>query len=177
MLQRMGLTQEAAAEITSATGQGLTTLDNFDQMDKEGIKMLFTLLVCPGGADKAGHQNTGTKVSAQAQINFGLMCYHISHCTCTDCIDCAVSFASVTLVTVKKMKPQQQLEANAAPVVDFKNWPKTMEHLEKYLCQHRSVDGGPLNYCIRCYLFLEAAAGDPTYNTADSKYNNHDDEI
>ena len=69
---------------------------------------------------------------------------------------------------------KQQLEANAkdpitAPVVDFKNLPKTMENLEQYLCQHCSVDGGPLNYCIRCDLFPEAAARDPLYNTANSK--------
>ena len=180
MLQRMGLTLEAASEITSAQGQGLITLDDFAQMDKDGIKMLFYSLARPGGTDAAGNRNPGTKVSAQAQINFGLMCYYIAHRSLR--VDRNVTFAAVTLVAVKKMKPQQQLEANVkdpttAPTVDFKNWPKTMENLEQYFRQHRGVDGGPLNYCIRRDLFPEAAAGDPTYNTADSKYNNHDDEI
>ena len=67
MLQRMGLTLEAASEITSAQGQGLITLDNFAQMDKDGIKMLFYSLARPGGTDAAGNRNPGTKVSAQAQ--------------------------------------------------------------------------------------------------------------
>ncbi len=38
MLQRMALTADAATEVTSADGQGMSSIEDFAQMDKDGIE-------------------------------------------------------------------------------------------------------------------------------------------
>ena len=67
MLQRMTLSSEAGGEITSATGQGILTIVNFDEMDKEGVDLVICQLTRPGGADAAGVKNPGIKISAIGQ--------------------------------------------------------------------------------------------------------------
>ena len=79
MLTRMKLSDEAASEISSATGQGISTIVNFSEMDKEGADLVFCQLARPGGADAAGVKNPGIKISAIGQQTFGLMCYYIKH--------------------------------------------------------------------------------------------------
>ena len=41
MLIRMKLSAEAAGEITCATGQAISTIPNFAEMDKEGVDLVF----------------------------------------------------------------------------------------------------------------------------------------
>ena len=77
MLVRMKLSNEAAVEVTSNAGQGLSSIDDFAEMDKEGVELVFRQLARPGGVDAAGNRNPGIKVSAVAQLNFGLMCYYV----------------------------------------------------------------------------------------------------
>ena len=74
MLQRMKLSSEAAGEITSAMGQGILTIVNFAEMDKEGVDLVFCQLARPGGEDTAGVKNPGIRISAIGQQTFGLMC-------------------------------------------------------------------------------------------------------
>ena len=57
MLQRMKLSAEAAGEIGSATGQGISTIADFAEMDKEGVDLVFRQLACPGGVNAAGVRN------------------------------------------------------------------------------------------------------------------------
>ena len=152
-------------------------------MDKEGLTMIFKLLNCPGGFNAQGNCNVGLKIYAQAQINFAGMCFFLVYQTI--CIDCGVSCAMVTLlVAVMKMKAQRQQEdaqkdPTFIPVTDFKNWPKSMEllFLDQYVRGNWGVKGGPLSYVTRLDLFLPTVSADPGFNTARSKYNNHNDEI
>ena len=64
MLVRMKLSNEAAIEITSGTGQGITTVVGFAEMDKDGVDLMFRQLARPGGVDAAGVRNPGIKISA-----------------------------------------------------------------------------------------------------------------
>ena len=79
MIVWMELSNQAAAEVTSASGQGISSLENFSKMDKEGVELVFFQLARPGGVDAAGNRNTGIKISAGGQLNFGLMCYYVKH--------------------------------------------------------------------------------------------------
>ena len=72
MLTCMKLSAEAASEITSATGQGISTIVDFSEMDKEGVDLVFRQLAHPGGANQAGVRNPGIKISAIGQQTFGL---------------------------------------------------------------------------------------------------------
>ena len=110
MLQRMKLSAEAASETTSATGQAISTIVNFAEMDKEGVDLGFCQLACPGGANAAGVRNPGIKISAIGQQTFGLMCYYIKHKLSR--VDWAVTFVSVTFPAVKSLKAQELLERN-----------------------------------------------------------------
>ena len=60
MLQRMKLSAEAAGETTSATGQAISTIPDFAEMDKEGVDLVFRQLARPGGANAA---EPGTQAS------------------------------------------------------------------------------------------------------------------
>jgi hypothetical protein len=69
----MKLSADAAAEITSVTGQAILTIPDFAEMDKEGVDLVFFRLARPGGANAAGVRNRGVKISASGQQTFGLM--------------------------------------------------------------------------------------------------------
>ena len=79
MLVCMKLYNQAATEVTSDQGQGILSLDDFAEMDKEGVELVFRQLTRPGGVDALGNQNPGIKILAIGQINFGLMCYYVRH--------------------------------------------------------------------------------------------------
>ena len=182
MLQRMRLSAEAAAEITSATGQAILAIADFAEMDKDGVDMVFRQLARPGGVDAAGVRNPGIKISAIGQQTFGLMCYYVKHRV--NRVDRGVTFANISLAAVKKMKTQELLEKGhkdpiIVPAIDFKNWPKTMDSIEHWIRGHRGVDGSSLGYVIRKSdnLFPPTAADDPTMGAADSVYMSHDDEV
>ena len=182
MLTRMKLSAEAAGEITSATGQAISTMPDLAEMYKEGDDLVFCQLARPGGANTAGVRNPGIKISAIGQQTFGLMCYYIKHKLSR--VDRAVTFVSVTLPAVKSLKAQELLERNhkdpvTVPGIDFKNWPKTMDAIEQWIKGHRGVDGSLLGYVTRkaVNLFPEAAATDPAMGDANSTYMSHDDEV
>ena len=120
------------------------------------------------------------KISAQAQINFADVCFFLVHQVKQ--VNLVATHEIVTLAAVKKMKTQRQQEhahkdPTVIPVIDFKNWPKSMELFDQYVGGHQGVDGGPLRYVARCDLFWSTALVDPGFNTGGSKYNDHDDEI
>ncbi len=48
MLIRLGLSDEAATEITSDTGQNLSTIEDLAELGAAEIKMLFSSLKQPG---------------------------------------------------------------------------------------------------------------------------------
>jgi hypothetical protein len=182
MLQGLALSVKAATKITSADDQGMSLIEDFAKMDKEGLTMMFKLLNYPGGFNAQGNCNVGLKIYAQAQINFADMCFFLDHQT--NCIDCGVTCAMVTLVAVMKMKTRRQKEdahknPTVIPVTDSKNWPTSMELLllDQYIRGHWGVKGGPLSYVTCLDLFPPTVSADPGFNTAGSKYNNHNYEI
>ncbi len=79
MLVWMKLSNQAAVEVTLAHGQGILSLDNFSEMDKDGVELAFCQLACPGGVD------AGIKISTDGQQRFGLMMdaieqWELGHC-------------------------------------------------------------------------------------------------
>ena len=179
-LARMGFTNAAAAELTSAGGQDLSTMEEYGDLDSDGQQRLWRLMARPVGVNAAGVRDPGIKTSSKAQTNFGLMCYFINHVTKR--ADCTLGWAQVTLAQVKSMKPQMLLEATAkdpvvVPTIDMKNWPRTMESMENYIRGFLGVDKTPLTYATRVALFPPRAADDPIFGTAGSVYSSVDKEI
>ena len=79
MLTCIKLSAEATSEITSETGQEISTIPNFAEMDKERVYLVFCQLARPGGANAAGVRNPGIKILAIGQQTFGLIGYYIKH--------------------------------------------------------------------------------------------------
>ncbi len=69
MLQRMGLSVEAATKVFNVNGQNLSAVDNFLQLGDKDIETLCRVIRQPGGVNLAGNQNQGMQVSAMAETN------------------------------------------------------------------------------------------------------------
>jgi hypothetical protein len=83
MLIRLGLSTDAAEEITSATGQNLSEIADFADLgaDEIKIKMLFSSLKQPGGLTVGGARNYGIACNMVSQTNFAAMCFLCKHVT------------------------------------------------------------------------------------------------
>jgi hypothetical protein len=81
MLKRLGLSEDAAEEITSATGQNLSEIADFADLGADEIKMLFSSLKQPGGLTTGGARNYGIACNMVSQTNFAAMCFLCKHVT------------------------------------------------------------------------------------------------
>ena len=180
MLMRIGLTDEAATEITSETGQNISTIDGFADLGAPEIKMLFASLKQPGGTTDTGGRNFGIACNMVSQTNFAAMCFLCKHVTKRQ--DRPLTQGDIQLTKVKKARAMQVMEQNhtdpsVLPVYDVKNWPKTMEMVVQYIEGFRAQDGSRMSYILRQSLFAPAATSDPTYGAVGSIYGSPDEEI
>ena len=135
MLERMGFTPEAAQLVTG--DQGIDSVDELRNLDDDKASNLCRVLRRPGGTNAAGAADPGTKVSARAEDNLKLAIYYVKH---QDRVSRAVNVGEITLTNVRKLIKQRDTERNhtdpdTPPVIDCKDWPKTMEAVEEYLRQ------------------------------------------
>ena len=182
MLKRLGLSEDAAEEITSATGQNLSEIADFADLGADEIKMLFSSLKQPGGLTTGGARNYGIACNMVSQTNFAAMCFLCKHVTKRQ--DRPLTQGDILLTKVKKARAMQVMEQNhtdpsVLPVYDVKNWPKTMEMVVQYAEGFRAQDGSCLSYSyiMRPSLFAPAATSDPTYGAVGSIYFSPDEEI
>ena len=160
MLLRLGLSDEAATEITSATGQNLSEVADFAELGTSEIKMLFSSLKQPGGLTAAGNRNYGIPVNMISQTNFRAMCFLCRHITNRQ--DRVLTAGDIVLPKVKKARAMQVMEENHSdpsvlPVYDIKNWPKTMELVVQYIEGFRAQDGSRMSYIWHCWQHLRLA--------------------
>jgi hypothetical protein len=154
------------AHLSSAQGQGISSLDDFAEMDKEGAELVFCQQTRPGD---------WCELTAVGQLNFGLVYFYVHHNYRGGCL---FNFESVTLADVKRLKDQEQLKRNhkdptIVPTIDFEDWAKTMDSLEQWVRGHRGVyNNSSLGYVIRKPpdLFPPADADDPAMGAAGSIY-------
>jgi hypothetical protein len=164
MLERMGFTPEAAQLVTG--DQGIDSVDELRNLDDDKASNLCRVLRRPGGTNAAGAADPGTKVSARAEDNLKLAIYYVKH---QDRVSRAVNVGEITLTNVRKLIKQRDTERNhtdpdTPPVIDCKDWPKTMEAVEEYLRQFRGVNDVPLSYVVRIALAPKPAVTDPATN-------------
>ena len=67
MLQRLGLSDEAATKVCNVNGQNLSAVDNFLQLGDKDIETICRVIRRPGGVNLAGNQKQGMQVSAMAE--------------------------------------------------------------------------------------------------------------
>ncbi len=67
ILQRMGLSVEAATEVCNVNGQNLSAVDDFLQLGDNDNETLCRVIRRPGGVNLAGTMNQGMQVSAMVE--------------------------------------------------------------------------------------------------------------
>eukprot|EP00804_Cyclotella_cryptica_P003089 CCRYP_006074-RA/>CCRYP_006074-RA protein AED:0.29 eAED:0.04 QI:0/0/0/0.75/0.33/0.5/4/0/1079 len=164
MLERMGFTPEAAQLVTG--DQGIDSVDELRNLDDDKASNLCRVLRRPGGTNAAGAADPGTKVSARAEDNLKLAIYYVKH---QDRVSRAVNVGEITLTNVCKLIKQRDTERNhtdpdTPPMIDSKDWPKTMEAVEEYLRQFRGVNDVPLSYVVRIALAPKPVLTNPATN-------------
>ena len=179
MLQRMGLSVEAATEVCYVNGQNLSTEDDFLQLGDKDIETLCRVIRRPGGVTPAGTLNQGMQVSAMAETNLKRMVFQMTH---TVRVSRAVVFQDISLVSVRALSAQAEMEAShkdptALPVMDPKNWTKNFEAIDEYFRGTRGQKKHPLKYVFRDLLVPPLAAVDPQTGVVGSTHFSHDDEM
>jgi hypothetical protein len=179
MLQRMGLSVEAATKVVNVNGQNLSILDDFLQLEDKDIESLCRVIRRPGGVNTAGNQNQGMQVSAMAEANLKRMCYELHHHTR---LSRPVVWADITLLSVCALSVQTEMEAShrdpiTLPVMDPKNWTKNFEAIDKYFRGLRGYKKSLLCYVYHPDLVPALAAVDPPTGRVRSLHISHDDEM
>ena len=101
MLQRMGLSLEAANEVTSVVGRNISVLEDSQQLEEKDVKTLCRVIRRPGGTDTAGNLARGMQVLAMAEANLKhIMTYQIHH---TVRVSCLVVWTDITLVSIRNL--------------------------------------------------------------------------
>ena len=171
MLVRLRFTNQAAAEIVD--NEGIDEMSEFETLTETQIESICKIVRRPGGAA------AGILISAVAEENFKLGVFYVKHlrrCTRT------VAYAGVTLANVRSIRQLRDYEKEhedptELPVIDHKDWPKTMENLTEYLHGFRGTTGVPLSYIMRTNETPPGTGTDPTFGAAGSKYNSIEEEM
>jgi hypothetical protein len=179
MLQRMGLSVEAATEVVNVNGQNLSVLEDFLQLEDKDIETLCRVIRRPGGVNAAGNQNQGMQVSAMAEANLKRMCYQLRHHTR---VSSPVVWADITLASVRAFSAQAEIEGSHKDptilrVMNPKNWTKNFEAIDEYFRGLRGYKKSPLCYVYRPDLVPVLAAVDPPTGAVGSLHISHDDEM
>ncbi len=153
MLQRMGLSLEAATEVVNVNGQNLSVLDDFLQLEDKDVETLCRVIRRPGGVNAAGNQNQGMQVSAMAEANLKRMCYELRHYTR---VSRPVVWADITLLSICTLSAQAEMEVShrdpiTLPGMDPKNWTKNFEAIDEHFRRLRVLN-----------LLYERTYGKPT---------------
>ena len=157
---RIGFSEQAAQALLVEEQGIATTLDEIRLLSDDEIESLCKVIHRPGGtlpppagaaAGAAQIPNPGVQVNLRAAMNLKLLSFHLRHQVR---VSGTVAVASVTLETIRTIRELREFEStynnpNELPVINPKDWPKTMEAIDEYL---RSVLGKrkiPLAYVIR----------------------------
>jgi hypothetical protein len=159
MYTRMGFTNPVATYIT--TEQGINSLEELENLEDKAVKRLCQALKKPGwtvpnpnaGAPGAPAQipNPGFNVSIKAEENLKLAAYLVRH---KRRIRRPATVAAITIEAVRKFKEMKAAEEShkdptEKPIINDKNWQRTLDDVEEYLHNHLGQTHIPLSYVVR----------------------------
>jgi hypothetical protein len=155
-LARIGFLEAAAQAITDE--QGIDSLEEIRLLSDDEISNLAKLLrrpggVVPGQVNATGNAvpNPGIQVNARAETNLKLVAFYLRHQVR---IGRTVTPADVTLENIRSIRELRDYEgtwkaSNDTPVINAKDWPKTMEAIHEYLRSYLGDKMIPLAYVVR----------------------------
>jgi hypothetical protein len=170
----------SAAVVTYLTGTcGINSLDEIAYLD--GIDDVDTTIkgvTNTGGTVKTGtgitavtSRNNGIPVSIRAVVNLKLCVYYLKH---TERVQRQPIVNAINLVLVRSYHDQQRHDVGfkktaEEPVINDKDWPRTMETIREYLASQYGVTGATLEYVVRQDIEVKPEAEDSAegYETVD----------
>ena len=143
-LQHLGFSSQAATDIMG--DQGIDSLEELRVLDDKEVESLCKVVRKPGGPTSTA----GTTVSLRAEANLKLAVYYLKYLERTSR---QADASNITLVNVRSFRAHKQWELEhkdvAAPTINMKDWPKTIQSLVEYLKGCLGVTKIPLAYVIR----------------------------
>jgi hypothetical protein len=174
MYVRMGFSNQMAAYITNE--QGINSLEELENLDDKAVERLCQALKKPGGTipnPNAGAQgapalipNPGFNVSIKAEENLKLAAYYIRH---QKRINRPAMVAGITIDSVRRLRELRASEEShkdptEKPVINDKNWPRTLEDIVEHLRNHLGQTHIPLAYVVRKEEEVQPHIQDPLAN-------------
>ena len=144
---RIGFSAEAALVITDA--HGIYCMEELETFTDGESKNLWKVIRRPGGINPIINVvNLGIQVSLRAENNLKLASFFLKHKVRTGRVVVAtnITLDNVRLLRELKESKKEHKDPVVSPMIDAKNWPKTIENLEEYLRGHIGVKGVPLSY-------------------------------
>jgi hypothetical protein len=165
MFERLGFTPGAASSL-EVNDHGINTLEEVVFLNDKDIDSSVKQLRRPGGGVIAGPMivggavqgnpgplvdNPGHSVSIRTETNLKLAAFYLSH---QARISIIVAPASVALTVVRFLHSTKEYKENFKvtaehPVINKKDWPKTMEAICELFGSFLGETGVPLAYVVR----------------------------
>ena len=156
-LGRIGFSNQAATAIT--TVQQIDSVEELGLLEDEAVYNLCKVTRKPGGTitnnaavvgAPANISDPGTQVSLRAENNLKLTAYWLRHRVRTSRATTAADITLVNIRTVRELLKTEKANVNPVPpVIDDRDWPKTMEAIREWLRTYLGESGIPLAYVIR----------------------------
>ena len=171
-MTRIGFTEAAAQAIVDE--QNIDSLDEIKQLTDDEIESLCKVLRRPGGmlpavGDAAPVQNPSITVNQRAKNHLKLTSFYIRH---QYRVSRVVTPPDITLASIRGIRDLREFEStykppkDDIPTINAKDWPKTMESIDKYLRSYLGEKKIPLAYVIRKTTAIPEGADPPTvYST------------
>jgi hypothetical protein len=179
MLERLGFIQDAATYLTITCG--IDSLGEIAYLDGE-YKVDTTIkgVTSPGGTVKTGSgattvtvRNNCIHVSIRAVAKLKLCVYYLKH---MERVQRKPVVNTINLVLVHIYYDQQIHEVSfknsvEEPVINDKDWPRTLETIKEYLASQYGGTGDTLDYVVRLDIAVKPEADKPVdgYDTVDQE--------
>jgi hypothetical protein len=150
-------------------------LDGIDDVDTtiKGVTNPGGTVTTGMGVTTVTSCNNGIHVSIRAVANPKLCVYYLKH---MERVQRRPVANSINLVLVRSYRDQQWHEFSfkktaEEPVINYKDWPKTLETIKDYLASQYGGTGATLDYVVRPDIEVKPEAEDPAegYQTVDQE--------
>jgi hypothetical protein len=157
MLERLGFSAAAVTYLTGTCGIGsldeIAYLDGIDEVDTviKGVTYPGGTLITVDGVTAVTVHNNGIPVFIRAVANLNICVYYLKH---MERFQHQPVANEINLVLVRSYRDQQhhafRLNNTAdEPVINDKDWPRTLETIREYLASKYGVTGATLDYVVR----------------------------
>jgi hypothetical protein len=172
MLERLGSSAAAATYLTGTCG--INSLDEIAYLDGiDNVDTTINGVTNPGGTVTTGtgvtavtSRNNWIPVSIRAVANLKLCVYYLKH---TERGHRQPVANEINLVLVRSYRDQQRHEVGfkktaEEPVINDKDWPRTLEKIREYIASQYGGTGATLDYAMRPDIEVKPEAEYPAEN-------------